>query len=653
MASPIIRVHPSTLGPFQLVRPLGQGGFAPVWLAEETYGGRRLRDVALKLFFLPAQFEHASREAEKWREDVINEARSLCRVEHPNVVRFYALHHDDTQGVVGLAMEFVPGANLDTVVRERGPLDERQVLEAGICVAWALAAVHQAGLVHRDVKPGNIVQAALGYKLIDFGIVVDTQPQLPNGTTPDAPLPMGTPGYVAPECVTLGVPPRPTSDLYALGATLHRLATGVLPNTPSSKRILENADSNIVIKSLSELIELLLLPDPAKRPRHADWVARELERIRDRGSSVAISTRDSVVENLEPAVTPNVPRDAPTRRPMDHHAAVSRGPWPEPPLVGRSNILEMLREAAREATNGAMRMVLLTGPLGIGRTRLLNAVVDAAHVVPERVLRLRCSPERRSMLKPLLRALEALPDGGDGAFAWLKDAIDRALAPNLLPEAKHGNEALEGVEDAIVEAAREAPVVLAIDDIQWGDTQTLGLLQLLIERVHVGFGEGDRKLQMFNRGTTASLFVIATSRDEPHPSAALQSLLSQIRSKVRRGLTHIALDMLAPENTAALGQAVCPIDDVVERALVRGSGGVPFFVVHALQAWREIGAITWREGAWRAADPHLDQQNVPGVANLVEARIASSASGACSNATPVTIRRLRRLVRSSTPPNCP
>jgi serine/threonine protein kinase/tetratricopeptide (TPR) repeat protein len=611
MPSSVVRVPPSTLGPYRLVRSLGQGGFAPVWLAEETYGGHRLRDVALKLFLLPAQFEETSVEAETWRNNVANEARALCRVEHPNVVRFYALHHDDTLGVVGLAMEYVAGSNLDTTIRECGPLDERRVLEAGICVAWALAAVHQAGLVHRDVKPGNIVQAASGYKLIDFGIVVDAQPQTIDGTKPAAPLIVGTPGYIAPECLWLAAPPTPVSDLYALGATLHRLATGVLPNVQMPTLAQRNSESSAVINSLADLTRLLLSPDPAKRPRHADWVARELERIRDRGHSLTTSDQHSPWNAPEPAGTPplSASRGAVKRPPSGHDATISLKLWQEPPLIGRAEVLEVLTRTAREAKEGAMRIVLLTGPLGIGRTRLMNAVVDAAGVAPERILRLRCSPERRSPLKPLLRALEALPDGGEGAFAWLKDAIDRALAPNLLPGAKQGNEALEGVEDALVEAAREAEVVLSIDDIQWGDVFTLGLLQMLIERVSLA--------------STARLFVVATARDEPHPSAPLQSLLGLVRSKVRRGVKHIALGPLTAEETAKLGRAVCPIDDAVERALVRGSGGVPFFVVHALQAWRETAAITWRNGAWSAVDPRLNQEDVPGVANLVEARIAS------------------------------
>ncbi|MEO7331971.1 MAG: protein kinase, partial [Minicystis sp.] len=141
------------LGPLRLLRKLGQGGFAPVWLAEEGYEGKRLRDVAVKLFFLPAAVAADPDEAGRWRAGVIDEARALCRVEHPNVVRFYALQQDEAGSVVGLSMEYVAGESLDVRLSREGRLDERTVIEAGIAVAWALTAVHQAGLVHRDIKP--------------------------------------------------------------------------------------------------------------------------------------------------------------------------------------------------------------------------------------------------------------------------------------------------------------------------------------------------------------------------------------------------------------------------------------------------------------------------------------------------------------------
>src|SRR5262245_63573951 len=113
------------LGPFRLLRQLGRGGFAPVWLAEEIYDGRKLRDAAVKLFFLPEGLSPGSPEAAGWRDAILDEARALCRVEHPSVVRFYSLHRDDAWGVVGLAMELVPGRSLDLRLDESGPLELR------------------------------------------------------------------------------------------------------------------------------------------------------------------------------------------------------------------------------------------------------------------------------------------------------------------------------------------------------------------------------------------------------------------------------------------------------------------------------------------------------------------------------------------------
>ena len=108
------------IGPFRLVRQLGRGGFAPVWLAEEIYDGRKLRDAAVKLFSLPDGIAPGSAAAARWRDSILDEARALCRVEHPGVVRFYALHRDDARGVVGLVMEHVAGVSLDVALDERG-----------------------------------------------------------------------------------------------------------------------------------------------------------------------------------------------------------------------------------------------------------------------------------------------------------------------------------------------------------------------------------------------------------------------------------------------------------------------------------------------------------------------------------------------------
>ena len=105
--------------------------------------------------------------------------------------------------------------------------------------------------------------------------------------------------------------------------------------------------------------------------------------------------------------------------------------------------------------------------------------------------------------------------GADRAFALLKSAIERAVKPAALPGGKQGSEALEEVEAALLGAATLEPVVLALDDIQWADAQTLGLLELLIERAELG--------------AMARLLVVATARDEPNPSPALRALLAAVR----------------------------------------------------------------------------------------------------------------------------
>jgi serine/threonine protein kinase len=219
------------LGPFRLLRQLGSGGFAPVWLAEETYDGRKLRDAAVKLFASPDGLSPRSEEATAWRTALLEEARAICRVEHPQVVRFYSLQQDDRAGIVGLAMEYVAGESLEELLQAAGTLDEYTVAGVGESVAWALSAVHHAGLVHRDVKPANIIRSAAGYKLIDFGIVVEA-PDKAQGDEhePGAQPLIGTLGYIAPECLRYGALATAASDLYALGATLFRLLVGLLPD---------------------------------------------------------------------------------------------------------------------------------------------------------------------------------------------------------------------------------------------------------------------------------------------------------------------------------------------------------------------------------------------------------------------------------------
>lgn len=291
------------IGTFRLERQLGRGGFAPVWLAEEMAGSTKLRLSAVKLFALAAESDHA-------RQAIIDEAARLCRVEHPNVVRFYQLPFDENRGVIGLAMEYVAGETLGERLRDKGTLTIKETLDVGIAVASALVAVHGAGLVHRDLSPANVVvdMAQIGspaaYKIIDFGISAaephKDSPALakqkrPKDSDPRFRSPLeaigGKRGYVDPECWRDLAPATSASDLYSLGAMMFICLSGRIPaagegtldadilhGRKKAPRI--SVVARDVPAALVDLIADLLEPNPDHRPRSAEVVALELERIR-------------------------------------------------------------------------------------------------------------------------------------------------------------------------------------------------------------------------------------------------------------------------------------------------------------------------------------------------------------------------------------
>ena len=332
------------LGPYLLEAPLGRGGFAPVWRAREVYGGTEVRVVAVKLFRLDAPAPVDGTVPLSSRQDrVIQEARALCRVEHPGIVRFYTLHIDDSLGLLALVMEHLDGRSLDQRLREQGTLGVREAAALGAQLASALGAVHAAGLVHRDVKPANLIEVRGGYRLIDFGIaaseaprpasparrvVLDDLPFEAAGTNLslllDGPsigstaltgvggLASGTVGYMDPLCVATGEPATVRSDLYGLGALLFEAITGRLPAASPAGLRGEVLDGRAPPPSIASLapdtpapiarrVDTLLSPDRDARPASAAEVEATL------AGWLGQSTAPSV--SLTPGAPP--PADAP------------------------------------------------------------------------------------------------------------------------------------------------------------------------------------------------------------------------------------------------------------------------------------------------------------------------------------------------------
>ena len=202
-------------GRYHLISALGNGGMGTVWLAEDDILSRR---VAVKEVSPPA--EMTEREREMLRERTLREARTAARLSHPNVVTIYDVVEDD--GRPWIVMELIPSRSLRDLVEADGPLTAQQAAGVGLQILAALRAAHALGIMHRDVKPGNVLVDADGRAVLaDFGIArTQDSPAL----TTSGVL-VGSPSYIAPERAR-GEPGGPESDLWSLGATLYALVEG-------------------------------------------------------------------------------------------------------------------------------------------------------------------------------------------------------------------------------------------------------------------------------------------------------------------------------------------------------------------------------------------------------------------------------------------
>ncbi|MEV6925950.1 serine/threonine-protein kinase [Dactylosporangium sp. NPDC051485] len=261
---------------YRLIESLGAGGMGRVWLARDEM---LRRDVAVKEVIPPASLTQQERDELRLR--TLREARAAARLNDANVVRIYDVVH--TELTPWIVMEYVPSRSLHQVITDDGPLPPERVARIGLAVLGALRAAHTAGVLHRDVKPGNVLLADTGrVVLTDFGLAVF---EGGDGAVTRPGLILGSPQYISPERAREGTS-GPESDMWSLGATLYAAVEGRSPYARSTTYATltalatEEPDPPVRAGVLKPVLTALLRKDPKVRAGMA-----ETERLLERAAA--------------------------------------------------------------------------------------------------------------------------------------------------------------------------------------------------------------------------------------------------------------------------------------------------------------------------------------------------------------------------------
>ncbi|WP_030471965.1 serine/threonine-protein kinase [Lentzea aerocolonigenes] len=315
-------------GRYRLSQRIGSGAMGVVWTAHDE---RLHRTVAVKQLLLQPGLAEADTDEAKRR--AMREGRIAARLQHPHAVAVYDVAEDD--GQPWLVMEYLPSKSLSAVLSERGTLPPRDVASIGMQVASALAAAHNAGIVHRDIKPGNVLLGDDGtVKITDFGISRATGDVTVTATGMLA----GTPAYLAPE-VAKGYDPGSPSDVFSLGSTLYAAIEGEPPFGLSENTIalLHKVASGKVnpprnAGPLTALLMRLLRAEPEDRPTMAEA----------RDALAAVANGQAAPAFTPAVVTPTHPpswRGAPVQQqPQQQAATRALTPQAPPPAATRVDL---------------------------------------------------------------------------------------------------------------------------------------------------------------------------------------------------------------------------------------------------------------------------------------------------------------------------
>lgn len=508
--------------------------------------------------------------------------------DHPHIVTVHDVFEDD--GVPIIVSRYMAGGAVDDVLKKnadhRLPIPQAIEIAAEICEA--LAHAHSRGVIHRDLKPGNVWLTADGAAMLgDFGLAMalDRSRMTMQG------MMVGTLAYMSPE-QALGRGADPRSDLYALGAMLYEMVTGRPPflgedavaiisqhiNTPPVAPSWHNPH---VLKPLESLILRLLNKAPDERPASAADVAVQLR------ASIQIREGQSAVQ------------EAPAQAPAS--SDVRGVDWSV--FVAREKEMEQLKESLERAMSGRPALVTVVGDPGIGKTRLVDefsvyARLRGCQLLTGRSYETQASVPYRPFVDALRQYVRSQPDeaiarqlgSGIGQVAHLVSEIrDRFPGTPLAPAGDADGERVrmfESVTHFLHSAALEQPLLLVLEDLQWADAPTVQMLQ------HVAREMANDRV----------MIVCALQEGELGKDQALAVAMPELRRHA--GFKRIALSPFSRDDVNALLEAIEPSEESVNERralsaiLTRQTGGNPLFLQEAVNYLIETGKIVHEGGRW-------------------------------------------------------
>lgn len=560
---------------YEVLRKLGEGGMGRVYLvADRLEEGRELALKTLKADVgEPAYYEFFAHEFE-----------ALTKLKHPNLAEVYDFGRIEATGELFFTLEYIVGRNLYVATAHASV---EVILDFMVQTCRALEYIHNRGLIHHDVKPENILvventsQAGSRpgqIKLMDFGLALEEELAQHAGEI------RGTLSYLAPE-VAAGYSYDRRADFYSLGIVLYRVLRRRLPfeesdqaETPFFSIVPRPPDpAKIdVDERFRPLVARLADPDPAERFADASQVVAEINRLF--GTEYAVETRETTA------------------------GYVLSGQ-----LVGRdrerARMEELLDELRRTALS--VPLLLIGGQVGMGKSRLVREWKVKCQLAGVQFVSARCYENLRAPYGPaaeLLRGLVSLAGPSSALVRRHREALAR-----LVPEVRGDEEPppvpsgprerirlIHALARFALEFAQERPLVLAIADMQWCDSETIELVKHLTRTLAVGaHGEG------------SALLICGAYREEELADTPLAALASDLGGEplVERWI----LDRLGADEVGAflrsmLGRDELP-DALVSRIAVETDGN-PYFIEEVMKALVEEGELRKTLEGWDVAvDP--------------------------------------------------